>query len=123
MIEATFEIDDWNEDPVDDSSPKLTETIATKRFSGDIDGTSTIGYTMVYGENGTAVVVGIERVEATIGDRSGTLVLRHVGQFADGAATADITVMAEYGAGDFAGVTGSGAMRADPDGSMSLELD
>ena len=54
----------------------------------------------------------LERIDATIGDKTGTLVLRHVGGFANGAATADIEVLADFGSGDFAGVTGSGTMIA-----------
>lgn len=123
MADATFDIDDWNESPIDDDAPRITQVIATKSFSGEIKGHSTISYTMAYGEDGSALVLGIERLAATIGTRSGTLVLRHVGRFADGAATSDIEVVAAYGTDDFAGVAGTGGMRADPSGSMKLDLE
>jgi hypothetical protein len=97
--------------------------VAAKTFSGDIEGPSTIAYTMAYGRDGTACVVGVERLAATIGERTGTLLLRHVGGFAEGAATATIEIVGDHGTGDFATVGGSGTMRADPAGIMKLSLD
>lgn len=123
MIESDFEIQTWDEQPVDDADPKLTHTSVTKSFSGDLNGTSHMNYVMIYDDDGNAAVTAIERIDATIGDRTGCLVLRHTGGFSDGAATADIEVLAEYGTGDFAGVTGTGTMRADPSGTMTLNLD
>ncbi|CAN5770042.1 hypothetical protein BH24ACT5_BH24ACT5_16780 [soil metagenome] len=78
---------------------------------------------MVYGDGGAAALAAIERIDATVGEREGALVLRHVGGFEDGAATADIEVLADFGTGDFAGVTGRGSMRADPGGTMELDID
>jgi uncharacterized glyoxalase superfamily protein PhnB len=121
-MRATFTVTDWNEELVDETAPRITRVRARKAFEGDVVGTSTIAYQLVYGDDGTAVTLGVERLDATIGDRSGTLVLQHVGRFADGAATADITVVADYGTGDFAGVGGAGSMRADPSGAMDLDL-
>ena len=41
-IEARFEIANWDETPFDDTeSPKLTEALVSKKYSGDIEGTST----------------------------------------------------------------------------------
>lgn len=123
MIEAEFEVTGWDEKPVDDAQPKITHTSVTKTFTGQLEGTSQLSYLMVYGDDGAAALTALERIDARVGERSGCLVLRHVGGFADGAATADIEVLADFGTGDFAGVAGVGSMRADPAGSMRLELD
>ena len=123
MIESTFDVTGWDESPVDDTQPKITQTSVTKSFAGDLEGSSQMNYVMVYDDDGSAGLVALERIDATIGDRSGCILLRHVGQFADGAATADIEVLPEFGTGDFAGVSGTGTMRADPSGTMSLDLD
>ena len=122
MIEAEFEVTGWDEQPVDGAEPKITHTSVTKTFTGQLEGTSQLDYVMVYGNDGAAALTALERIDARIGQRAGCLVLRHVGGFADGAATADIEVLAEFGTGDFAGVQGTGSMRADPAGSMRLEL-
>lgn len=122
MASATFELGGWDEERIDDEDPKVTRVKATKSFSGDVEGTSTIAYVMSYADDGTATVVGIERLSATVDGRSGTLVLRHVGRFADGAATADIEVIPTQGTHDFAGVAGTGSMKADPAGAMELDL-
>lgn len=122
MIEATFTVESWDEDPVDERSPKITRAAVTTRYQGGIEGTSRVDYVMVYGDDGTAATTALERLECTIGERSGTIVLRAVGGYADGAATGDLEVLAAYGTGDFAGVEGKGTMRADPAGTVKLDL-
>ena len=57
----------------------------------------------------------------TFGGKSGSLVLQHVGGYADGAATAELTVLS--GTGDLADAAGTGDFRADPAGSITLDLD
>jgi hypothetical protein len=121
-INATFEVTDWQEAEFDasDAVAKLTKATVTKTYSGGLEGTSVTEWVMAYADDGTAAFVGIERFRATAeGD---TLVLQHVGHYADGAATADLTVVEGAGTGTFAGVTGSGDLRADPAGKVSLTL-
>jgi hypothetical protein len=48
-------------------------------------------------------------------------VLQHVGKYADGAATAALTVLS--GTGDLAEAAGTGDFRADPAGSITIDLD
>src|SRR4051812_45627869 len=115
-ITATFTIDQWDEQPIAevDGAPKLTRAIVGKTYAGDIDGTSTTEWLMSYAPDGTATFIGMERLEADIDGRHGTFVLQHVGRFADGAATADLTVVEGSGSGRLAGTTGTGELRADP---------
>ena len=58
-IEATFEIASWDETPFEDSdeNAKLTEALVTKKFTGDIDGTSTTKWLMAYAPDKTAMFV------------------------------------------------------------------
>jgi hypothetical protein len=109
QIKAAFEIGSWDETPFEDGDDetKLTEALVSKRYSGDIDGTSTY--------------VGIEHITGTVGGRRGGLVLMHDGEYADGVATAVMRVVS--GTGELAGATGSGKFRADPAGSLLLDLD
>jgi hypothetical protein len=123
-ITATFTIDQWDEQPIAevDGAPKLTRAIVGKTYAGDIDGTSTTEWLMSYAADGTATFIGMERLQADIDGRHGTFVLQHVGRFADGAATADLTVVEGSGSGRLAGTTGTGELRADPNGKVTLHL-
>ncbi|MFI5506022.1 DUF3224 domain-containing protein [Mycobacterium sp. NPDC051804] len=123
QISATFEIGSWDETPFEDGDDetKLTEALVTKRYSGDIEGTSTTKWLMSYAPDKSAAYVGIEHITGTFGGRRGGLVLLHDGEFADGVATA--VVRAVSGTGELAGATGAGKFRADPAGSLQLDLD
>ena len=82
-IEAGFEIVNWEETPFDDGAgvSKLTEALVDKKYSGDVDGTSTTKWLMAYAPDKTATYVGIERIKGTIGGKRGSLVLMHEGAF------------------------------------------
>lgn len=123
-IEATFEIAGWDETPFEDSGDegaKLTEALVKKRYSGEIDGESTTKWLMSYAPDKSATYVGIEHITGTVGGRRGGLVLMHDGEFRDGVATAVMRIVS--GTGDLAGATGGGKFRADPAGSVVLDLD
>ncbi len=122
-IEARFEIANWDETPFDDGVgvSKLTEALVGKKYSGDVAGTSTTKWLMAYAPDKTATYVGIERIQGTVGGKRGSLVLLHDGTFADGAATATLRVVS--GTDELAGATGGGKFRADPAGSLTLNLD
>jgi hypothetical protein len=122
-IEADFEIANWDETPFDEGVgvSKLTEALVAKNYSGDIDGTSTTKWLMAYAPDKTATYVGIERIKGTIGGKRGSLVLMHDGAFEGGAATATLRVVS--GTDELAGASGSGKFRADPAGSLTLDLD
>jgi hypothetical protein len=64
--------------------------------------------------------VGIERIKGTVDGKHGSLVLLHDGVFEDGAATATLRIVA--GTDELKGATGDGTFRADPAGSITLEL-
>jgi hypothetical protein len=123
-LKATFGIDTWDEQPIDvrDATSTMTRVIATKTYEGDISGTSFTEWVMSYASNGTATFVGLERIVGVIGERAGTVVLQHVGTFADGAATAELTVAPGAASGELEHVTGTGSFTADPAGSVALQL-
>ncbi len=120
-MKATFEIQSWDEKPFDEwDDGKVTKASITKRYSGDIEGDAVLEYLLAYRPDGTAGFVGIERITGTVNGRDGALVLQQVGNFADGAAVATLTVLG--GSGDLAGATGDGDLVADPSGRVTLEL-
>jgi hypothetical protein len=120
-LDATFEIAGWDEKSlVEWEGGKLTRASVSTKYAGGVEGGSILEYLMSYGPDGSVTYVAMERVNGTVGGRSGGLVLRHIGTFADGAAKSDLTVVG--GSGDFEGATGTGSMVADPAGRVSLDL-
>ena len=77
--EARFEIASWDEAPFEggDDATKLTEALVTKRYEGDIEGTSTTKWLLAYAPDKSALFVGVEYITGTIGGKKGSLVLLH----------------------------------------------
>jgi hypothetical protein len=123
-LTTSFEIASWDESPFDegDGLGKLTRASVGRTYSWDIDGESVTEWAMAYRLDESATFVGIERIRGRIAGRDGSLVLQHIGEFRDGAARAALTVVADSGSGELAGVSGEGQFVADPKGSMTLQL-
>jgi hypothetical protein len=124
-VSASFEVTNWNEEPLDDQADgvKMTTAKVTKSYSGEIVGDSFTEWLMAYAADGSASFVGLERVDATVAGRRGTLVLQHVGRFEAGAAKAELTVVAGCGTGELTQAKGRGDFLADPAGKVELQLD
>jgi hypothetical protein len=122
-IEARFEIASWDETPFEDSddTTKLTEALVSKRYDGDVNGTSTTKWLMAYAPDKSALFVGVEHITGTIGGKKGGIVLLHDGEYRDGVASAELRVAS--GTDELADVAGTGKFRADPAGTMTLDLD
>jgi hypothetical protein len=124
-VSASFEVTNWNEEPLDERADgvKMTTAKVTKSYSGEIVGDSFTEWLMAYAADGSAAFVGLERVDATVAGCQGTFVLQHVGTFNDGAATAELTIVAGCGTGELAQLTGRGDFLADPAGKVHLDID
>lgn len=120
--EAKLEIENWDEQPIDDAEPKITRATITGRISGDIDGTSRTESVMAYRPDGSAVFVGLERIEGVVHGRKGSLLLRHIGSYEDGVARAAVDIVSSAATDELAEVEGSGEFVADPSPSLRLEL-
>ena len=122
-IEAGFEVASWDETPFEggDEATKLTEALVSKRYNGDIEGTSTTKWLMAYSPDKSALFVGIEHIAGTIGGKKGGIVLLHDGEYRDGVASAVLRIAS--GTDELADATGTGKFRADPAGSVTLDLD
>jgi hypothetical protein len=123
MLRSATRLTEWDEEPYADE-PKLARASVQKRCSGDLDAIATSHYVMAYTEDGTATFAGIEHLTGRIGDRSGTLVLQHIGRFEDGVARADVTVVPGASSDELAGAAGSGTFAAEsgPNGTLELDL-
>ncbi len=123
-LKAEFSIDKWDEQPLveDTGNGKLTRAVVDKTYTGDVKGHSTTEWVMAYAADGSATFVGMEHLDGTIGGRKGSVVLRHVGSYADGVASAELTIAPGSGAGDLVGAEVTGELRADPAGTVSLHV-
>jgi uncharacterized protein DUF3224 len=118
---STFEVTSWDEQTsaFGEDQPKLTQTVAKKTFTGDIEGAATVGYLMVYRADGTTLITGLERVVGRVGGRAGSFVFQHEGTDQDGAASVTCTVVPGSGTGELAGLRGEGRFAAK---SMTVEF-
>lgn len=97
-----------------------------KEFNGRIQGLSTTLFTSAFdpvAEVGTYVA--IESFEGSIDGRRGTLNLAHTATSYGGQERRHEVVVIVPGSGtaDLEGLTGTGALRVEPDGSHHLDLD
>ena len=111
---GTFEVKTWDEKPYSeiDGGPKLTRASVTKSFHGDIEGEGTLEYLMIYRDDGSASIVGLESVVGRVGDRSGSFVLQHSGIFEGDTAKTTWFVVPGSGTGDLRGLRGEGGFVA-----------
>ena len=124
QITAEFGITSWDEHSFDvhAGARKLARATVHRSYTGDITGGSVTEWLLAYAPDGTATFVGLERINGTVADRTGTLVLQHIGTYHDNAATADVMVLGGSCTGELADATGTGTFHADPSGIMRLEL-
>ena len=77
---GSFTIGRWNEtENTDWNGGKLTRTLATKDFKGEIEGTAVLEAVMLKmeGTQGVMAYVGVEHISCTLDGRTGTFVLVH----------------------------------------------
>ena len=69
---ATFTLNAWDEKPYNEMNavPKLTRAGVTKSYQGDITGEGKLEYLMMYRDDGSASLIGLERVVGSVGGRS-----------------------------------------------------
>jgi hypothetical protein len=105
---VSFDITEWHEEAYDETEPKLVRCQVRCRYTGDMAGESSWEALMVYGTDGTASYVGLERFTGTVGGRSGSVVLRQTGIFDGAVAHTAWTVLPGSGTGELAHLRGEG---------------
>jgi hypothetical protein len=88
--------------------PTMGRMSIDKQFHGDLEATSK-GEMLTAGTNvkGSAGYVAIERVGGTLGGRTGTFTLQHLGVMTRGAPQLTIAVVPDSGTEQLAGLTGT----------------
>jgi len=107
---SRFAIKSWDEKPYSEGKdlPRLSRAAVTKTLTGDIEGEGQTEYLMMYRSDGSAAFVGLERVTARIGGKSGTFVLQRTGVFENGEARESYTVVPGSATGELDGLRGEG---------------
>jgi hypothetical protein len=92
-------------------SAALTRASVENAFTGDLVGEGVLEYLMVYGVDGSATYVGLQRFEGRLGEAQGTFVARIEGAFTS-AASERWTIVDGSGADGFSGISGTGTVRS-----------
>jgi hypothetical protein len=113
IAKGGFEIADWKEDPAGArAGAKVTRATVKQRYTGDIKGTGTIEYVMVYRPDKTAEYTGVEVIAGSIGGRKGSIALMLRGEYDGKEAATKWAVVPGAGKGALKELTGKGEFGA-----------
>jgi hypothetical protein len=125
---GTFEIKSWDEKKPEGGDPKewLSRGRVKSKLAGDIEGDSEMEFLMAYVKD-SAGYVGMQRVTATLGGRSGTFALQGSGYYDASTfiAKSEWTVVPGSATGDLVGLRGSWSEFAqkEPRGTITFEYE
>ncbi len=95
------------------ASPELTEVQLLERFTGDIDGMSTVRALQVLRDDRSAHLVSMQRFRGTLGGRRGTFVLQGAETVEDGKIKATWSVVPGSGTDGLSGLRGEGGFEGE----------
>ena len=116
-LSCRFDAGAWSEQPLQqtEGAGALKRASGAHALSGSLEGQGWLEYQLLHQADGSGAVsfIGYERVVARWGDKQGSLVLRHEGEYSAAAGTrGELLVMPGSGSGDFAGLCGDGRIVA-----------
>lgn len=114
----------WEETTTREASGerKISRALANYEWIGSAQGESTLDYSMLYLSNSIVRFVGHELVQAKIGERAGSFVLRHEGMFENGAVSIEVQIVRGSGTGGLSNILGRGRIEADANDPMKARL-
>uniref|UniRef100_UPI003BEEFB28 DUF3224 domain-containing protein n=1 Tax=Burkholderia arboris TaxID=488730 RepID=UPI003BEEFB28 len=115
---STFKITRWEEIENDHwEGGKLTRTLATKDFTGELEGSAVLEAIMLRlpGDDGVMSYVGVERLQCTIDGREGTFILTHQAEARNDERQASWKILPGSGTGGLTGIHGSGSITPNHD--------
>jgi hypothetical protein len=127
MSRATgiFTVTGGNEQTIRDAEGemRLTRVSGSQRFEGAIVGDGSVEWVMCYSPDRSSRFVGFQRIEGSIGERSGSLVMESTG-FHDGrSSVGSWRIIPGSGTGELAGIGGRGTFEAPGGPAVTYELD
>ena len=122
---GTFTITSGSEDAFHETENgvKLTRASGAQRYSGEIEGDGSVEWLMCYLPDRSATFVGLQRIDGSVGGRTGSFVIQAVGVHDGKQSKASWSIVAGSGTGELAGIRGEGSFRAPggPEVSYNLE--
>lgn len=123
MSNYNFTIDSWNELTTwENNNEKMTRATVSKTFTGKLVGKSQLEYVLNYTADGNASFVGIERVTATIDNKTGSFSVQHQGKFIDGIASSTFVVFTNSATDELIGLNGKGSYTSGHAPSIDFEF-
>lgn len=107
---ARFTIKKWDETPYMElaSGSKFTHATVQYAYTGEMNGNSSMEYTMFYRPDGTGTYVGVEHFIGSVADLTGSLVFEHSGIFDKDGVQGACFVVVNSGTDALAGIHGQG---------------
>jgi hypothetical protein len=99
--------------PYETTSPKLAEIQISEKFSGDIDGESSVRALQVQRDDRSASMISMQRFTGKLAGRNGTFVLQGKETVENGKIKATWFVVPGSGRGDLSGLRGEGGFEGD----------
>ncbi|MCL2654765.1 MAG: DUF3224 domain-containing protein [Coriobacteriia bacterium] len=132
-VQGEFTVAHWDQEPVEGFPEQMSVARASVVYeaSGEIAGKLTVEYLMYCADVGTegtqdegapTTYVGFMLFEGSLGEQTGSFALIDRGAYADFTPASDLSIESDSGAGDLAGITGTGRYYARDD-KMIIELD
>lgn len=123
-IKATRTMKNWDETTTHEvpDGPKITRSLVTYEYSGDIVGESKLDYTMTYLTATKTLILGFEQIQGKINGLSGSFVLRHEGTFDNGVAKIEVSAVPNSGTENLKDTTGKGLIESDSNDPMKSYL-
>lgn len=124
-ITATFTVESWDESTIQEGldSRKLTHAVVKQSVTGDATGIGLAHWLMSYRPDGTADYLGLQQVEARVGDLDGTFVCSSQGTFDGQTASGTMEVLDGSGTGDFENMSGNASFSAPHGAAATVILD
>ena len=122
---STFAVKSWDEQTSSevDGHLKITHANVVFTYTGDVQGEGAMQYLMLYRDDESAAVIGLERITGKLNGRSGSFVLSHHGGYANGVASGEFEVVAGSASGEVTGLRGRGTAVARGDSSTEFTLE
>lgn len=121
---CTFSNEVYEESTYDDGgAAKLGRIHIERRFSGALEGSSTAELLTATTPSGSAVYLALDHVRGSLDGREGSFVLRHTGTVSSAGAATEASVIPGSATGALQGLTGTGHIAVDDDGTHRLVLE
>jgi hypothetical protein len=127
---GTFKVVDFTPAPV--PSPKIETAVSVgvavmdKQFEGEVAGRAATLFTSAFDQpTNTGTYIAMESFEGTLHGRTGTFNFAHSATMSGGTRQGEffVVIVPGSGTGELAGITGTGGIAIDPDGTHRIWLD